>query len=242
MRKNGAFLILWVTAAVAVISIGAWGISTIGGEVSDRATKPLSNSEINGALDQSTPDPSTTSPPTSSSPPSTGTPSPDPRGDATQVLTSSGGSVTASCANGKATLESWSPAAGFHTDDIIRGPADRVQIQFESDVVEDIVVSVRCVNGRPTATTLSEPDDHGDDDGDHGESCVEYLDDDGPDGVEWEDYFEDRAEGEVGDCTNFFNELGVNVPASNPGGDYDFDDDDFDDDHGRRHGGHGEDH
>ena len=57
---------------------------------------------------------------------------------------------------------SWSPAQGFSTDDVERGPARAVSITFESDDAE-ITARVTCDANGPVLTTAN--DDRG---GGHG--------------------------------------------------------------------------
>lgn len=61
-----------------------------------------------------------------------------------------GGTVVASCKRGGAYLESWSPAPGFDSDDVHRGPARVASIEFEGDDMPDYLVTVRCKGGSPT--------------------------------------------------------------------------------------------
>jgi hypothetical protein len=61
------------------------------------------------------------------------------------------GSVTARCDEDVAYLVSWSPAQGYRADDVHRGPAIVVRVEFESFTAE-ATVWVRCVAGIPRAS------------------------------------------------------------------------------------------
>ncbi|WP_326637343.1 hypothetical protein OG884_26735 [Streptosporangium sp. NBC_01755] len=66
-----------------------------------------------------------------------------------RVITTAGGRVIARCKDGLVTLRSWSPAQGFQTDDVERGPADRARVEFESEETE-VKVEVNCAaDGSP---------------------------------------------------------------------------------------------
>lgn len=65
-----------------------------------------------------------------------------------------GGTVVASCKPGGAYLESWSPAPGFDSDDVHRGPAHVASIEFEGDDMPDYLVTVRCKGGSPTFQSI----------------------------------------------------------------------------------------
>jgi hypothetical protein len=78
-----------------------------------------------------------------------------------QVANTVGGTVVVRCSGNTATLLRWSPKAGFRADDPVFGPASAVSVRFESDVAEDVLVSVHCVNGIATAATTADGDDHG---------------------------------------------------------------------------------
>ncbi len=71
------------------------------------------------------------------------------------VLTSSGGTVVASCLSAGAFLQSWSPAQGFSVSSEVRGPAATAQVQFES-ATQEVIMLVTCSGGVPSATTQAE--------------------------------------------------------------------------------------
>src|SRR5215475_7368681 len=82
-------------------------------------------------------------------------------GDGSQVANTAGGTVVVQCSGNVATLLRWTPNSGFRADDPVVGPASVVGVRFESDVAEDVTVSVTCANGVAKATTTAEADDHG---------------------------------------------------------------------------------
>jgi hypothetical protein len=82
-------------------------------------------------------------------------------GDGSQAVSTSAGTVVVRCTGDVTTLLRWSPITGFRADDPVLGPASVVSVRFESDVAEDVRVSVHCVNGVAAATTALDADDHG---------------------------------------------------------------------------------
>lgn len=66
------------------------------------------------------------------------------------LVVSPGGTVSASCQNGLAYLQYWSPSPGYQADDVIRGPAARASIGFEH-LASEYVISVTCSGSKPVA-------------------------------------------------------------------------------------------
>jgi eukaryotic-like serine/threonine-protein kinase len=64
------------------------------------------------------------------------------------TLTSTGGSVLASCDSGVVHVRSASPATGFELHDGIPGPDSNVEVRFRNDSA-DVRMIIRCVNGVP---------------------------------------------------------------------------------------------
>ncbi len=90
-----------------------------------------------------------------------GTPTPTPsQTSVTRLLTSGGGSVVAQCTStGRSAavyLVSWSPAQGFtvHPPQS-RGPAQEVEIEFESDQVT-VSVNIHCSSAGPVQTVATD--------------------------------------------------------------------------------------
>jgi hypothetical protein len=98
-------------------------------------------------------------------------------GGPSMMLTGSGGSVVVGCADGNATLDSWTPNPGFRADDPVRGPAAQVSVRFESDSSGEFTVSATCVNGVPTLATVA--DDRGGQNGGGVPATTEPGDDNG---------------------------------------------------------------
>jgi hypothetical protein len=71
---------------------------------------------------------------------------------ASTALTSRGGTVVAECQSTGAYLLSWSPAQGYETNRVVRGPAVTAQVSFES-TANSVTMVVSCSSGVPTATT-----------------------------------------------------------------------------------------
>jgi len=150
----------WLAATAAATSIGILAVGAIGSGIAGSPARPLSGGEVTKALATSSPvapAPSGASPsgvsPTGGSPTGeptgpAGSPGSQPTG-ASRVFGSKGGTVVARCVAGKAELISWSPAQGYEADDVRRGPAASVGLQFERDDIE-IKISVECVGGVPT--------------------------------------------------------------------------------------------
>jgi hypothetical protein len=77
------------------------------------------------------------------------------------TLSSSGGTVVASCRNSQATLLTWSPAIGYRVNDVTAGPTSQAFIQFESDNHHDVTMLITCgSDGAPRASVHG--DDHAD--------------------------------------------------------------------------------
>lgn len=137
----------WLGAVAAATTVGVVAVGAIGSGIAGTTTQPLSHSEVTRALATAktpTPLPSTPQP---------GTAAPG----VSRVLGTKGGTVLARCSGGNVTLVSWSPAQGYETDDIHRGPARTASMQFETGQVE-ITVRVTCARGVPTAHVTTEAD------------------------------------------------------------------------------------
>jgi hypothetical protein len=73
---------------------------------------------------------------------------------AERELFSEGGSVLARCIDGDAYLVAWSPAQGYHTDRVDRGPARTARVEFEGEGEdeEEVELTITCVDGVPQVT------------------------------------------------------------------------------------------
>lgn len=125
----------WLAAAAAATTVGVVAISAAGSGIAGTTTTPLSQDQVSQALASTSDQPASPQP----------APSPHGKG-VTRTLTTPGGSIIANCASGQASLLSWSPAQGYQTDDIQRGPAATATITFESGDTE-IRVNVTCRGG-----------------------------------------------------------------------------------------------
>lgn len=142
-------IIGWLAAAAAATTIGVIAIGAAGSGIAGTTTTPLSAGQVRQALASSSEQPAT--PPPAASPAGHGV---------TRTLTTNGGSITVRCAGGQATLLTWSPAQGYQTDDIQRGPAPTARITFETGDTE-LHASITCPGGTPTlhAATRADTDD-----------------------------------------------------------------------------------
>lgn len=174
-------LLGWVVAAAAAVTAGIFAVGAIGSGISGSTTSPLSNQAVAKALAQTTarspsPEPPATRATTSprGSEPEPGRSPTDPTGSRgssdrseppsrsragnTRVLNVRGGSIVASCDNGLATLQSWTPEQGYEADGIHRGPESVARIEFKSDAAET-KVGVACRGGIPVAHQRLDDDD-----------------------------------------------------------------------------------
>jgi hypothetical protein len=145
----------WLASAAAATAIGTLAVGAIGSGIAGTGTEPLSLDQVEQQLATA----SSPAPPTST-PTGTAESTPSPTGDPTghgRVFGTKGGSVVARCIDGKAELISWSPAQGYQTDDVRRGPGSSAGIQFETDDLE-INVKITCVNGVPTSHVTTNRD------------------------------------------------------------------------------------
>ena len=86
---------------------------------------------------------------------------PIPTRSASTVLSSQGGTVVAECQSAGVYLVSWTPAQGYETDHVNRGPAATAQVTFDS-TANSVTMAVTCPAGVPTAsTTVGGSDDGG---------------------------------------------------------------------------------
>ncbi|GAB3561103.1 hypothetical protein GCM10027344_15100 [Spelaeicoccus albus] len=159
-------MLLAGAAVVGVFSV----LSGIGADTEGSQPRPMSQDEISRELASPTEPPDTTPPghtpatgkATTAAPgaqtPSDAHSSPARKKHHRVAKQTTGGSVVASCKPGGAYLESWSPAPGYDTDDVHRGPARVASIEFEGDDRPDYLVSVQCKNGKPTIHSVMTDD------------------------------------------------------------------------------------
>jgi len=139
----------WLVGAGTAVAVGLLALSFVGSGLVAGANDPLAS-----AVDAPSAPPSATAEPTPSSRPS---PSASASGSATATaspversLANGGGTVVARCVGDQVYLVGWSPAQGFHTDDVRRGPATYASVEFEN-VTQEIKLRVTCIDGVPQA-------------------------------------------------------------------------------------------
>jgi serine/threonine-protein kinase len=154
-RHQMLMVVVWLVAAVATAAVGTAALDLAGSGILGPGNQPLSQQDVARQLASATTSPSTSPGPSSGSAstgPSAGpSTTPTPRGLATP-----GGTIVAQCDRDQVFLQSWSPAQGYRTDDVHRGPASVASIKFKKGKSE-VVVTVTCPAGEPRAD--STPDD-----------------------------------------------------------------------------------
>lgn len=170
MRSIIAGATIWILLAGAAV-VGVFSVlSGIGSGKSDNQPHPLSRSEIARELASPTETPDDIHKATPRPSAENSSPAPPKRGSAKSAPAeekssnphpkhrlakqTDGGTVVASCTNGAAHLDSWSPAPGFDSDDVHRGPATVASIEFEGDDMPDYLVTVRCRGGKPAISSV----------------------------------------------------------------------------------------
>jgi hypothetical protein len=152
----------WLVVAGAAATTATVALNTIGAGILGASSRPRTPADIHRELAADRPF-AGSSAPAAEAPPGpavtpTGTPtstvSPPPR----RILATDGGTVVAQCAAGQVTLLSWSPAQGYRTDGVTRGPAPVASIKFKAANAE-LLVTVRCAGAEPVASVSA--DDHG---------------------------------------------------------------------------------
>jgi hypothetical protein len=172
VRRLVASTLAWIVGAVAAVGVGVLALSLIGDGLTKRTVQPLTPDavarEVSAAPPESAP---ASAPPTGEAGlrPAPRPPSPAPPTTTTAAVTgteklvsSAGGTAVATCSGGQVYLVSWSPAQGFRSDHVARGPAQQATLTFESDNAK-VTMLVRCVGGDPQATVSQRADDHGGD-------------------------------------------------------------------------------
>ncbi len=83
------------------------------------------------------------------------------------LLASAAGTVVASCGPAGAYLNSWSPAQGYGSDQVLRGPGPAAEVTFDAGA-HALTMRVSCRGGVPVAATTWGRDDDGGSGGDDG--------------------------------------------------------------------------
>lgn len=123
----------WTIGALSSVGIGLVALSMIGTGFADRPLQPMApNAAVTDAPDRPANPDMMSGPPSSSG----GT------GNDHTVVTR-GGTVIVRCVQSGVYIVGWSPAPGYQTDDLRRGPAAQAGIMFESSSRE-VFVTVSC--------------------------------------------------------------------------------------------------
>ncbi|MEV1287609.1 septum formation initiator [Micromonospora sp. NPDC049679] len=134
----------WLAAAVVATLVGLAAVRVIGAGITGGAAgEVLTREEIARRLDSATP--------SATAAPAPPTPAPSASSAARAALSTPGGTVVATCADGLVTLLSWAPAQGFAVTDVERGPRERAELKFRGSNGK-IEVKVVCAAGQPSAT------------------------------------------------------------------------------------------
>jgi hypothetical protein len=148
-RRSTLAVLGWVAVALLTTLTSTWAISLLGEGLSQRVVSPMSRADLARTLASAT----------ASAEPEPSAPATEPATARVRAFTTSGGSFVAACDGGLATLRSWSPAQGYATDDVVRGPAAAASLEFESDADTGTVkVLVTCRQGFPQMTSTIERD------------------------------------------------------------------------------------
>jgi hypothetical protein len=144
-------VVLWLVAAAAATAVGLFAVGAIGTDIFGPGQQPLSQSEVDRQLAESSPP--TSSPPsppaatTATTPPPTAT-TPAAR---TTTVRAVGGTVWARCAPGGVEVVGATPAQGFGVESDDDGVEDHPKITFVSGERE-IEIRLRCAGGTVTHT------------------------------------------------------------------------------------------
>ncbi|MDG4788718.1 septum formation initiator [Micromonospora sp. WMMD1102] len=164
----------WLLAALVATGTGLAAVQVIGAGLTGPAGEVRSPDEVARAL-AGTPPPAGPGavPPGAPVPPDgtgsvplappggTGSASPAPSGGpptaadgSRRLVVTPGGSVLAECTGQRVWLASWTPAQGYRTGEVERGPDDDAEVTFHGSGGR-IEVEVECAAGRPVPTWKS---------------------------------------------------------------------------------------
>lgn len=138
----------WLVGATASAGVGLLALSMIGVGPAEQplqpetAIAPMESTSPAAVTPKATPSRSPHARPTPTRPTKSAAP------PTQRVLTSPGGTVLAQCDGDQAYLVYWTPAQGYHTDDIFRGPALTAHVTFEGRGPE-IRIEVTCADSVP---------------------------------------------------------------------------------------------
>jgi hypothetical protein len=134
--------VAWAAGAATAVGVGLVALSSVGASALTGPPDPPAR--------LSAPDPASptvTSTAVSPTPPRTSSAGSG-ASSSDREFTSTGGTVVARCVDGQAYLVAWSPAQGYHTDSVERGPAPKAKVEFEGQGAE-VELEVICVGGVP---------------------------------------------------------------------------------------------
>ncbi|MDT7725720.1 MAG: hypothetical protein QOI21_2296 [Actinomycetota bacterium] len=153
MSRHGVWMIVgWAVAAGAAAVVGTAALDIVGAGILGPGNQALSQADVTRDLANASSRPPTPAQLPSTSPAPATSSGPAPRG-----LSTPGGTIIATCDGDQAFLQSWSPAQGFRTDDVVRGPAVVTSIKFKSGK-DELRNTVTCLAGEPQVDSTT--DDH----------------------------------------------------------------------------------
>lgn len=148
----------WLTLAAAAPAAGVAAIGALESGITEaQGVRPLDREAVERALNGSRATPASSSGAPAPATPAAATPGPD--AGRTRVLRAGGGTLTARCGTGGATLLAWSPAQGYRAGHLVRGPAAAASLTFESEARE-YEVTVTCEAGGGPVAHTAEDDGH----------------------------------------------------------------------------------
>ena len=144
---------IWLAGAVLAAVGVTVALNLLGDGIFGAGGPVLSQADVHRELAQAPaasaqPGPGRVSPP----PRPSSSPRPAAPAPVASSLTSSGGTVLASCSAGQVTLTGWFPAQGYQTDGYSRGSAASAWVKFTSGAAEQ-TVSATCAGNHPRFAT-----------------------------------------------------------------------------------------
>jgi hypothetical protein len=144
----------WALVAVATAAVGTAALDIAGAGILGSGNQLLTQQDVARQLAGATARPPVSAAPSGGSAPTgpsaASSTTPTPRG-----LVTSGGTILAQCDRDQVSLLSWSPAQGYRTDGVDRGPALSAWVKFKNGKSE-VVVHVTCSAGEPRAVSTTD--------------------------------------------------------------------------------------
>jgi hypothetical protein len=147
----------WLTIAATATAGTVAALGVLEDGITGSSARPRDQNDVQRALGEPGAEPQSSTTPLatpSATPPAAGD------GAVTRELAAGVGRVTARCAGGRVTLQNWSPAQGYRTDDVVRGPATTASVKFKS-AADEYAVVVSCGPDGPVAQTIKDDGHHG---------------------------------------------------------------------------------